>query len=284
MTGDRPPASAMILAAGLGTRMRPHSLDIPKVLVPVKGRPIIDYTVERLAQAGVKHAVVNAHHHADQLISHLAHLAPEAHLAPVGTPGSDCSAPVISISDERAELLDTGGGFAKALPILGDDPFYGLNGDVIWLDGVFNTLHRLTKRWDPDLMDALLLVVLCPRAVGYDGRGDFMMDGNGLIRRRREVEVAPYVYSGVQLLHPEGEGFGCSPAVRTVRFHSTSFMTGQSVPSDCMDCVTTVCGCTLARPTDSGPRKPRLLLYSDSCGFIDERYERPRNGLQYSIR
>ena len=202
MTGDRPPASAMILAAGLGTRMRPHSLDIPKVLVPVKGRPIIDYTVERLAQAGVKHAVVNAHHHADQLISHLAHLAPEAHLAPVGTPGSDCSAPVISISDERAELLDTGGGFAKALPILGDDPFYGLNGDVIWLDGVFNTLHRLTKRWDPDLMDALLLVVLCPRAVGYDGRGDFMMDGNGLIRRRREVEVAPYVYSGLQLLHP----------------------------------------------------------------------------------
>ena len=192
MTGDQAPESAMILAAGLGTRMRPVSLDIPKVLVPVLGRPVIDYALERLAQAGIKNVVVNAHHHADKLIAHLAHL----------TPARDCQAPVVNISDERAELLDTGGGFAKALPILGDAPFYGINGDVIWLDGVFNTLHRLAARWDSDSMDALLLVTLCPRAVGYAGRGDFMMDPNGLLRRRQEREVAPYVYSGIQIIHP----------------------------------------------------------------------------------
>ena len=185
MSGNQP-QSAMILAAGLGTRMRPISNDIPKVLISVAGRPIVDYALERLVEAGVKSVVVNAHYHAEQLIAHAAGF----------------TAPAITISDERAALMDTGGGFAKALPMLGDAPFYGINGDVIWLDGAFNTLHRLAARWDPDSMDALLLMALCPRAIGYSGAGDFMMDANGLLRRRQEREVAPYVYAGVQVLHP----------------------------------------------------------------------------------
>ena len=189
MTAGRPLQSAMILAAGFGTRMRPISEDTPKVLIPVVGRPVIDYALERLADAGVETIVVNTHHHADQLVIHLEKL-------------SDLITPSIRISDERAALLDTGGGLAKALPMLGDGPFYAVNGDVIWLNGVSNALHRLAARWDCEMMDALLLVNLCPRAIGYGGSGDFIMDPNGVLHRRREREVVPYVYTGIQVLHP----------------------------------------------------------------------------------
>ncbi len=180
------PTTAMILAAGLGTRMRPLTDQRPKVLVPLNGRPLIDHTLERLHEAGIELVVVNAHHHAEQLIAHL----------------SERNRIEIRISDERDQLLDTGGGIAKALPSLGEDCFYAVNGDVVWLDGVANTLQRLAERWDGNAMDALLLLQLGPRALGYSGVGDFMMDGGGLLRRRGEREVAPYVHSGVQFLHP----------------------------------------------------------------------------------
>ncbi|MDA0260843.1 MAG: nucleotidyltransferase family protein [Proteobacteria bacterium] len=186
----------MILAAGLGTRMQPLTHDLPKPLISVRGRPLIDYALERLSEAGIGTVVVNAHHHADQLTAHL-------------TRGTQATGrvtgqvvPAIQISDERAALLDTGGGLAKALPMLGEAPFYTINSDVIWLDSVGNTLHRLAQRWEGDEMDALLLVNPCTRAIGYAGVGDFMMDGEGLVRRRQEREVAPYVYTGVQILHP----------------------------------------------------------------------------------
>lgn len=186
MTQPEPFQSAMILAAGLGTRMRPISEEIPKPLIPVGKRPLIDHALDRLSEAGIGTIVVNTHHHADQLIAHL----------------SARAGPSIRISDERTALLDTGGGIAHALPLLGEAPFYAVNSDVIWLNGVSNTLRRLASRWDLDEMDALLLVNLSPRAIGYAGRGDFMMDPAGLLRRRKEREDAPYVYTGIQILHP----------------------------------------------------------------------------------
>ena len=186
MIATEPFQSAMILAAGLGTRMRPISEETPKPLIPVGERPLIDYALDRLVEAGLGTIVVNVHHHADQLIAHLAKRA----------------GPSITISDESTALLDTGGGIAHALPLLGDAPFYTVNSDVIWLDGVSNTLRRLAARWDAHEMDALLLVNLVPRAIGYAGRGDFMMNPVGALRRRQEREDAPYVYTGIQILHP----------------------------------------------------------------------------------
>ncbi len=185
MTGIKRPEAAMILAAGLGTRMRPLTNDRPKVLVSLNGLALIDHTLERLYEVGVGRIVVNVHHHAEMLASHLAQQ----------------NKTEIRVSDESTELLETGGGIAQALPLLDRECFYVVNGDVVWLDGVVNTLDRLANRWDAAEMDALLLVELCPRAVGYAGVGDFMMDGCGLLRRRQEREVAPYVYAGVQILH-----------------------------------------------------------------------------------
>jgi len=185
MIGIKRSKAAMILAAGLGTRMRPLTDDRPKVLVPLNGLPLIDRALERLSEAGIERIVVNVHHHAKLLVSHLAQR----------------NQAEIRVSDESDELLDTGGGIARALPLLDRECFYAVNGDVVWLDGVANTLDRLANRWDATAMDALLLVELCPRAVGYAGVGDFMMDACGLLRRRQEREVAPYVYAGIQILH-----------------------------------------------------------------------------------
>jgi MurNAc alpha-1-phosphate uridylyltransferase len=180
------PKRAIVLAAGLGTRMRPYNGHIPKPLVALGGKSLIDYALDRLADAGVERAVVNVHHLADAL---------ERHLAPR-------TRPQIVISDERGTLLGTGGGIAKALPQLGEAPFFLANSDTIWLDGVKPNLVRLAGAFDPATMDALLLLAPAADSVGYVGRGDFAMLPDGRLRRRGENEVVPFVYAGAAVLSP----------------------------------------------------------------------------------
>lgn len=175
--------TAMVMAAGMGKRMRPLTATQPKPMVRVAGKPLIDHTLDRLAEAGVARAVVNVHYLADAL---------EAHLQPRHSPK-------VIISDERAELLETGGGMVKALPLL-PDPFFCLNSDNIWLDGPRNALLELSERWDPGVMDALLLVVPHVRAVNFDGKGDFHLDAMGRIARRKSGRIAPFIYTGIQLV------------------------------------------------------------------------------------
>jgi len=180
------PNRAIVLAAGLGTRMRPYNGHIPKPLVEIGGKSLIDHSLDRLADAGVECAVVNVHHLADIL---------ERHLAPRRRPQ-------IVISDERGELLGTGGGIAKALPQLGDAPFFLVNSDTVWLDGVKPNFARLADAFDPATMDALLLLAPTAESIGYGGRGDFAMLPDGSLRRRRENEVVPFVYAGAAILSP----------------------------------------------------------------------------------
>lgn len=180
------PNTAMILAAGHGKRMRPLTETVPKPLIEVTGRPMIDQILDHLRRAGIGRAVVNLHHLGEKL---------ERHLAGVETPE-------ILLSWEREELLETGGGVKAALGKIGDDPFYVVNGDVVWLDGFEPALHRLARTWDPERMDALLLLHPTITAFGYDGDGDFIMDPEGRLRRRSEREVAAFLFAGVQILHP----------------------------------------------------------------------------------
>ncbi|GAA0576917.1 nucleotidyltransferase family protein [Caenispirillum bisanense] len=183
-----PVAAAMVLAAGLGTRMRPITDHTPKCLVRVAGRTLLDRALDRVAEAGVGHAVVNLHHHADQVRAHLA-----ARTAP----------PPLRLSDESGLLLETGGGLKKALPLLGDGPFLACNSDVICLNGPdAPAFRRLADAWDDAAMDALLLLVPTPQAHGYDGPGDFALDPDGRLRRRGEAAAAPFVYSGAMVCHP----------------------------------------------------------------------------------
>ena len=180
------PNTAIVLAAGLGTRMRPYVGDVPKPLVKVGGKPLIDYGLDRLAEAGIERVVVNVHYLADTLERHLAAR----------------KAPRVVISDERGELLGTGGGIAKALPKLGDAPFFLINSDTFWLDGIKPNLGRLAKGFDANTMDALLLLAPTAGSVGYSGRGDFAMAPDGRLRRRAEREVVPFVYAGAAILSP----------------------------------------------------------------------------------
>jgi N-acetyl-alpha-D-muramate 1-phosphate uridylyltransferase len=180
------PNRAIVLAAGLGTRMRPYNGHVPKPLVQIGGKSLIDYSLDRLADAGVERVVVNVHHLADALERHLA----------------SRKRPHIVISDERAELLGTGGGIAKALPQLGDGPFFLVNSDTVWLDGVKPNFARLADAFDPATMDALLLLAPTAESIGYGGRGDFAMLPNGRLRRRGEREVVPFVYAGAAILSP----------------------------------------------------------------------------------
>ena len=180
------PKSAMVLAAGLGTRMRPYNGQIPKPLVQMHGKSLIDYSLDRLAEAGVERAVVNVHYLADALESHLA----------------GRKRPQIIISDERANLLGTGGGIAKALPRLGDAPFFLVNSDTVWLDGVKPNFTRLAEAFDPATMEALLLLAPTTDSIGYTGRGDFTMQPDGSLLRRGENEVVPFVYAGAAVLAP----------------------------------------------------------------------------------
>ena len=180
------PKRAIVLAAGLGTRMRPYNGQVPKPLVQIGGKSLIDYSLDRLADAGIERVVVNVHHLADAVERHLA----------------SRKRPHIVISDERAELLGTGGGIAKALPQLGDAPFFLVNSDTVWLDGVKPNFARLADAFDPAAMDALLLLAPTTESIGYSGRGDFAMLADGRLRRRGEREVVPFVYAGAAILSP----------------------------------------------------------------------------------
>jgi len=176
--------TAMVMAAGLGKRMRPLTASQPKPLVRVNGKALIDYSLDGLANAGVAKAVVNVHYLADALEAHL-----EARK----------KGPETTISDERDLLLETGGGMVKAAPLL-PDPFFCLNSDNIWLDGPRNVFRELSDRWDADKMDALLLVVPHARAFNYEGKGDFHLDPLGRISRRRTGRIAPFIYTGIQIV------------------------------------------------------------------------------------
>lgn len=179
--------SAMVLAAGLGKRMRPITATTPKPLVEVAGKSLIDFTLDRLQEAGIEQVVVNVHYLADLVEGHLAKRA----------------SPTIAISDERERLLETGGGLKKALPLLGSDPFLTLNSDSLWIEGPQPNLRRLVAAWDPVRMDILLLVAPTATSVGYEGLGDFAMDAEGRLRRRQEREITPFVFAGVAIVKPE---------------------------------------------------------------------------------
>jgi MurNAc alpha-1-phosphate uridylyltransferase len=176
----------MVMAAGLGTRMRPLTDARPKPLVEVAGKALIDYVLDKLGDAGVTTAVVNVHYFADQIEQHLAAR----------------QSPRIVISNERPRLLGTGGGVVNALPQLGSRPFFHVNSDTLWLDGVNPNLNQLAQTFDPARMDALLLLAATANSIGYSGRGDYSMTPDGALRRRSEREVAPFVFAGVAILSP----------------------------------------------------------------------------------
>ncbi|MFO0986176.1 MAG: nucleotidyltransferase family protein [Alphaproteobacteria bacterium] len=175
----------MVLAAGLGLRMRPITDRMPKPLVTVAGRCLLDRALDHYAEAGLARAVVNTHYLAEQIAAHVAAR----------------TAPEIALSHEPA-LLETGGGVLNALPLLGAGPFFVANSDALWLNGPMPALTRLARAWNGAAMDALLLLAVVPGTLGYEGRGDFTMDGLGRLRRRAERGIAPFLFTGVQLLHP----------------------------------------------------------------------------------
>lgn len=179
------PSSAMVLAAGLGRRMRPLTATRPKPLVEVAGRTLLDRALGTLKAGGVTDVVVNVHYMADRIEAHLK-------ARPKGL--------TVTISDERDLLLETGGGITRALPQIGSDPFLSINADNIWVDGPIGAAHILANRWNPAEMDALLLMVPLARANCHRGPGDFHMDAMGCLSRRRPGRIAPFVYTGLQML------------------------------------------------------------------------------------
>jgi MurNAc alpha-1-phosphate uridylyltransferase len=179
-------ATAIVLAAGLGQRMRPLTADRPKPLVEVAGRTLLDRVLDRLAASGIERAVVNVHYWGDQIVAALGSRA----------------RPAILISDETGELLDTGGGVRKALGLLEAGPFFVHNSDSIWMEGVEDNLARLRRHWDAARMDCLMLLAMTTTSTGYDGRGDFTMDAAGRVARRGEHEIAPFAFTGVSIMHP----------------------------------------------------------------------------------
>ena len=179
--------TAMVLAAGLGTRMRPLTDRIPKPLVTLGGRTLLDHVLDRLAMAGIGHAVVNVHHFADQIETHLA----------------TRHEPAITISNERGAILETGGGVLNALPVLGNAPFMVHNSDSVWTEGARSNLRALMDAWAPRSMDGLLLLAKRDTSIGFDGRGDYHMDASGHLIRRSGNDEAPYVFAGVSILKPQ---------------------------------------------------------------------------------
>jgi MurNAc alpha-1-phosphate uridylyltransferase len=175
----------MVMAAGLGKRMRPLTATKPKPLIEVGGKPLLDHVLDRLRAAGVKKVVVNVHYLADAVE---AHLASRPH-------GLD-----VVISDERDLLLETGGGLVRAEPLIDSDPFLAVNSDNLWVDGPADTLKLLASHWDDAKMDALLLLVPLARAENHKGMGDFHMDRTGRLRRRDRSHVAPFVFTGIQMV------------------------------------------------------------------------------------
>lgn len=179
--------TAMLMAAGLGKRMRPLTATRPKPLVRVAGQALIDHALDRLESGGITRTVINVHYLADTVAAHVR---------------SRKGSMEIVISDERAKLLETGGGLMHAAPLLGDAPFVCANSDNIWIDGPRDSIRLLSSLWDDDRMDALLLLVSHARAHCHRGQGDFHMDGSGRISRRRTGRVAPFVFTGVQIMSP----------------------------------------------------------------------------------
>ena len=175
--------TAMVLAAGLGKRMRPLTASQPKPLVRVAGKPLVDHALDRLAEAGVARAVVNVHYLGDALEAHVLERA----------------APKVTISDEREQLLETGGGMVRAQGLL-PDPFFCINSDNIWLDGPRDAFHDLSQAWDAERMDALLMLVPHCGAHNFRGKGDFHMDTRGRVTRRRSGRIAPFIFTGIQLV------------------------------------------------------------------------------------
>jgi MurNAc alpha-1-phosphate uridylyltransferase len=180
-----PPRTAMVMAAGLGKRMRPLTATRPKPLVEVAGKPLIDHVLDRLRAAGVEQIVVNVHYLADAMEAHLAARA------------SDLG---VTISDERALLLETGGGLVQAAPMIEEDTFLVVNSDNLWVDGPADSLRLLASHWDEERMDCLLLLIPHARASNSAGVGDFHMDSLGRLRRRGKGRVAPFVFTGVQIV------------------------------------------------------------------------------------
>ncbi|MGI9383901.1 MAG: nucleotidyltransferase family protein [Methyloligellaceae bacterium] len=177
---------AMVLSAGYGKRMQPLTDKVPKPLVRLGGRPLLDHVLDRLGAAGVTTAVVNVHYLADQIENHLA-----------GRNGPD-----IVVSDERDQLLDTGGGVCRALDLLGAAPFFIHNSDSVWIEGATSSLESLARAWDADTMDSLLMLAPVVNAVGYAGAGDFTMGPDGRLRRRTQGDIVPFVFAGVSIAHP----------------------------------------------------------------------------------
>jgi MurNAc alpha-1-phosphate uridylyltransferase len=180
------PTCAMVLAAGYGKRMRPHTETMPKPLVPLAGRPLLDHVLDRLVVAGLSRAVVNVHYLAEQIEAHVARR----------------SHPQILISDERAEILDTGGAVQKALPHLGAAPFFVHNSDSVWIERNGSTLRQMMDAWRDETMDSLLLLAPAATSLGYFGRGDYALDGEGRPHRRRNGQDVPLVFTGVSINHP----------------------------------------------------------------------------------
>jgi len=180
---NAPLKSAMVLAAGLGTRLRPVTDHLPKPLVEIAGKALLDHAIDRLAAAGVERVVVNLHHKAEMIA---ARLAERRH-------------PRVETSREE-RLLETGGGVKNALPLL-DDAFFVVNSDILWLDGLTPALGRLARAFTASRVDVILLLQRTISAIGYEGRGDYFLDPLGQPRRRGEREVAPYIFAGIQILH-----------------------------------------------------------------------------------
>jgi MurNAc alpha-1-phosphate uridylyltransferase len=194
MTSAKRPTIAFVLAAGKGERMRPLTNTLPKPLVSLGGKPLIDHVLDRLSAAGIERVIVNVHYLADKLEKHLGRR----------------KTPQIVISDERPELLDTGGGVRHALPKLGKGPFVIHNSDSVWIEGLGSNLDRLLDAWDETTMDSLMLVAPLAASIGYSGFGDFQMDATGRLTRQVGPRMAPFVFAGVSIAHPRL--FAKSPA------------------------------------------------------------------------
>lgn len=182
-----PLTKAMLLAAGLGTRMRPLTNTLPKPLVKAGGKTLLDHNLDQLAASGVTETIINVHYLPDQIIEHV----------------KTRTLPDIMISDERNGILDSGGGILKVLPVFGDAPFFSLNADTIWLDGPRRNLDRMREAFDPVRMDVLLLVAPAVTTIGWGNKGDFVLNQDATLRRPGKGEVAPFAYTGVAVLKPE---------------------------------------------------------------------------------
>jgi len=186
MTPKIGPKKAMVLAAGLGRRLRPITNKLPKPLVKIANRTLLDHALDHLVASGVECAVINIHYLADQIREHL-------------NSRKDLE---IIISSEESDLLETGGGVKKAIDIFDNAPFYILNADVFWLNGPTMALGRMIEQWDESIMDVLLLLHSTVEAYGYNGYGDFEIDASGKLSRRLEREITPYLFTGIQIIHP----------------------------------------------------------------------------------